>query len=193
MNLGRPLEFDPQEALDAAMHQFWNQGYNATSLQDLLTCMELSKSSFYQTFLSKEDLFLNCIKYYCEQRAKELEDKLATSSSGIKYIYLVFNSIVENSDNTHNGCLLVNTVNEFGQRNKNVSKRVKNSLKIFENIFKKALLKAQDKKEISKNINFNTYAFYLVSSLCGLQTMIKNGAKKKDLQNHIKIMMHTIQ
>ena len=193
MTLGRPLEFDPREALDAAMHQFWNQGYNATSLQDLLTCMELSKSSFYQTFLSKEDLFLNCITHYCEQRTKELEDKLATSSSGIKYIYLVFNSIVENSDNTNNGCLLVNTANEFGQRNKNVSKRVYNSLKKFEDIFKKALLKAQDKKEISKNINLNTYAFYLVSGLCGLQTMIKNGAKKKDLQNHIKIMMHTIQ
>lgn len=195
MTLGRPLEFDPQTALDAAMHQFWVKGYNATSLQDLLNCMRISKSSFYQAYLSKEDLFLNCITHYCEQKTKELEDNLVTSSSGIKFIYQEFNSIIANSNktNTHNGCLLVNTVNEFGQRNKNVSKLANNSLKKFENIFKKALLKAQNKKEISKNKNLKANAFYLVSNLCGLQTMIKNGAKKKDLQDHIKIMMHTIQ
>lgn len=195
MTLGRPLEFDPQAALDAAMHQFWAKGYNATSLQDLLNCMCISKSSFYQAYLSKEDLFLNCITHYCEQKTKELEDNLVTSSSGVKFIYQVFNSIIANSNktNTHNGCLLVNTVNEFGQGNKNVSKLANNSLKKFENIFKKALLKAQNKKEISKNKNLKADSFYLVSNLCGLQTMIKNGAKKKDLQDHIKIMMHTIQ
>ena len=195
MTLGRPLEFDPKVALDAAMHQFWVKGYNATSLQDLLNCMHLSKSSFYQAFLSKEELFLNCITHYCEQKTKELEDNLVTSSSGTKFIYQEFNSIVVNSvdTNIHNGCLLVNTVNEFGERNKKVSKLVNSSLKKFENIFKKALLIAQNKKEISKYKNLNANAFYLVSSLCGLQTMIKSGAKKKDLQDHIKIVMHTIQ
>lgn len=45
MNIGRPLEFDPEQALDSALTVFWSQGYEATSLQNLLDAMALSKSS----------------------------------------------------------------------------------------------------------------------------------------------------
>ena len=50
---GRPREFDANGARDIAMHLFWSQGYDATSLSDLLSAMGLSKSSFYQTFESE--------------------------------------------------------------------------------------------------------------------------------------------
>jgi TetR/AcrR family transcriptional repressor of nem operon len=54
---GRPREFNVVVARDAAMQLFWTQGYEATSLNDLLSAMNLSKSSFYQTFESKHALF----------------------------------------------------------------------------------------------------------------------------------------
>ena len=44
MTLGRPIEFDPGFALEAAMHEFWRNGYEATSLQGLLKSMKLSKT-----------------------------------------------------------------------------------------------------------------------------------------------------
>ena len=57
MTTGRPRQFNEEQALEAAMEQFWAVGYEATSLQDLLRVMKLSKSSLYQTFGSKHDLF----------------------------------------------------------------------------------------------------------------------------------------
>ncbi len=62
MSIGRPLQFDPEQVLDAAMQVFWASGYDATSLQDLLQAMRLSKSSFYQTFGSKQQLFERCLR-----------------------------------------------------------------------------------------------------------------------------------
>jgi TetR/AcrR family transcriptional regulator, transcriptional repressor for nem operon len=64
MIYGRPLEFDPDIALQAAMQLFWCKGYESSSVQDLITTMEVSKSSFYQTFKSKHILFQRCIVNY---------------------------------------------------------------------------------------------------------------------------------
>jgi TetR/AcrR family transcriptional regulator, transcriptional repressor for nem operon len=46
------------------MNQFWRVGYEATSLQDLLKAMCISKSSLYQMFGSKHKLFLRSIDFY---------------------------------------------------------------------------------------------------------------------------------
>ena len=62
--MARPREFDATEALSKAMDVFWTKGYEATSLCDLLEAMDLSKSSFYDTFGSKHEVFLDTIRYY---------------------------------------------------------------------------------------------------------------------------------
>lgn len=66
MICGRPLEYDIDTALDAAMHLFWEQGYEATSMSDLLRAMGLSKSSLYHRFGGKKELFLQCMARYSE-------------------------------------------------------------------------------------------------------------------------------
>ena len=69
MNTGRPLEYDPAEALDAAMQAFWRRGYQGTSMRELLDATGLSKSSFYQAFGSKEGAFEQALVQYCDATA----------------------------------------------------------------------------------------------------------------------------
>ena len=60
----RPRECDTTEALNEAMQVFWTKGFEATSLNDLIGAMKLSKSSFYDTFGSKHEVFLAAIEHY---------------------------------------------------------------------------------------------------------------------------------
>ena len=65
--MARPREFDVDDALDRAMNVFWAKGYEATSMSDLMAAMDLSKSSLYDTFGSKHELFLSALQRYKRQ------------------------------------------------------------------------------------------------------------------------------
>ena len=125
MNAGRPREFKTEQVLEAAMQQFWCGGYEATSLQELLEVMQLSKSSLYQTFGSKHELFLRSIDFYQQSMIDEMHKILSnnrTSKESLKQ--LLENVIAEAASKKKKGCLLVNTVNELSHRDKTVSKTV---------------------------------------------------------------------
>jgi TetR/AcrR family transcriptional regulator, transcriptional repressor for nem operon len=47
--MARTKDFDEDEVLAKAMHLFWLKGYNATSMQDLVDGLGISRSSMYDT------------------------------------------------------------------------------------------------------------------------------------------------
>ena len=61
---GRPLSFDRDRALDAAMHVFWERGYEAASISDLTAAMGITPPSLYTAFGDKEHLFYEAIEAY---------------------------------------------------------------------------------------------------------------------------------
>jgi AcrR family transcriptional regulator len=61
---GRPLSFDRDAALEAAMHVFWERGYEAASVADLTSAMGITPPSLYTAFGDKEQLFLEAIERY---------------------------------------------------------------------------------------------------------------------------------
>jgi len=64
--VGRPREFDVDEALDVAVRLFWERGYEGTSLADLTGAMGITKPSFYAAFGNKEQLFRRAVDRYTE-------------------------------------------------------------------------------------------------------------------------------
>ncbi len=194
MTLGRPIEFDPTIALDVAMHEFWHKGYAATSLLDLLSCMQLSKSSFYQTFSSKENLFQQCIKHYRKQMLKKLEDDLNNASSGFTFIQETFLSIADETQNkiARKGCLVINTAHEFGQRDIEIAKLVKDSVDNFNKIFLHAIKIAQLKNEIPKTKDAKVLAHFLVSNMSGLKSMVKAGMSRKQIKETVEVILDSL-
>lgn len=64
--MGRPRTFDRDKAVEEAMHIFWQNGYESTSLSQLKAGIGsgISAPSFYAAFGSKEALFQECAQRY---------------------------------------------------------------------------------------------------------------------------------
>lgn len=193
-NIGRPIEFDPDTALAAAMHLFWTKGYEHTSMRDLLNAMNLSKSSLYQTFGGKQRLFRNCIAHYAEQFTDHLRQGLAQAPSGRRFIEAFLYSVLDDVDgkNQPRGCLVMNTASEFGRSDPLISRDVVRSIEGFRNILQEAVERGQREGDIPQDRDSGALASFLVSSMSGLKTQAKAGADAATLKSIIEVVLHAL-
>jgi len=194
MNAGRPREFDTEQALQAATRQFWRQGYTATSLQDLLAAMQISKSSFYQTFDSKHTLFQRCIEHYRNALENDMLAHLQQSPSARQFIETTFHAIGNNKQQTDDqfGCLIMNTASEFAQSDPVIARLVQKGTQKLHAVFLLAIKRAQTEGDISGDKDPDALASYLVSSMSGLRNMAKGGASQKMLKEITKITLSAL-
>ena len=194
MGYGRPLEYDPDKALDAAMHLFWSQGYEATSLSDLLNAMGLSKSSLYQGFGGKKELFMRCINRYCDNYAGLFLDLLNKAGSGRSFIEetLLMAANETRRSEMRRGCLLMNTASEFAQKDPAIAQRVATGFDRFRGVFLAAVERGQREGDITTQVDAEPLASYLMSSMGGLKTVVKGGADEQKVKDIVDIIMRAL-
>lgn len=191
-NIGRPLEFDPDTALEAAMQVFWAKGYELTSMQDLLAAMNLSKSSLYQAFGGKQALFRSCMTRYADQIATRLRQRLNEAASGMAFIDAFLHSVLEETQGTPRGCLVMNTASEFAQNDVLIAQDVSTSIERFRQILQSAVERAQQEGDIAPERHARTLASFLVSSMSGLKTQAKAGADEDTLNGIIATILRAL-
>ena len=194
MTYGRPREFDIDLALEAATQQFWSTGYEATSLQDLLQTMRLSKSSLYQTFGSKHELFVRCLGHYQESMADELHTKLASSTSAKQFFCEFLEGVIAEAKKTNSrkGCLLVNTANELSQRDTSIATAVTDGTNNLAKVFRQAVELGKQQGEIRSGVSTKHLVSYFMTAVSGLRTMVKSGAEKSALKPVVELIIKSI-
>lgn len=113
---GRPRTFDEDTVLDTLTSLFWRQGYETTSVADISAAAGLNRSSLYNAFGSKLDLFTTILDRYISGRMEMLEAMAADAGGGIDalHMFLEFARAEMGTELGCNGCLAVNTSAELG-------------------------------------------------------------------------------
>lgn len=172
-SMTRKREFDTDDVLNKAMHLFWGRGYKSTSLDDLLETMEISKSSFYETFGNKHDLFLATIDEYIRCTTKPMIDLLLVEGPFIETLNNIFDNIIELSLSNRSGCMLANSAIEMSPHDKEVDKMIASAIKRVEDAWYKAIQLAQKKGEIPADKKPRALARFIVGSINGLMVISK--------------------
>ena len=112
---GRPRLFDEEAALDALTALFWEKGYSQTSMTDLVDASGVHKSSLYNTFGSKDELFAKILRRYLTIRMDSLSSVFDSAGPGIEGIHAALELIRTDviSGSSQNGCMLVNSSTEL--------------------------------------------------------------------------------
>ena len=83
-----------QELLDTAEKLFCLKGYEATSVQDILDALHLSKGGFYHHFASKEEVLRALCTRHAERSAAYAAQALHAAGSPMARINVVLNAFV---------------------------------------------------------------------------------------------------
>lgn len=121
--------FDELEAVRAARTVFWERGYTATSLAQLLAATGLSKSSLYEAFGSKRGLFDRAIDSYLDEVMEPLLEGLEKMGAGRPQLLAWFGSFATafRSDTrleATRGCFMLNTAMELNELDEVAAKKV---------------------------------------------------------------------
>lgn len=176
------------------MQLFWRKGYENTSLNDLLDAMQLSKSSLYQAFGSKQALFERCMTHYGDFMIGQLRGVLAEAPSGLAFIRLFLESVLDEARGVceARGCLVLNTANEFARRDPLIAEAVAEGLGRFHGLLLEAVQRAQREGDIAPERDAVMLANYLVSNMSGLKTLSKAGADEASLRGIIELVLKSL-
>jgi AcrR family transcriptional regulator len=172
--MARPREFDEGKVIENVMAVFWDKGYEATTMQDLVKASGLLKGSLYGAFGDKQALYLAALRHYNRTRIQAGIDVLNDETSLARQkIARLFDNVIESTKRGlfGGGCLLCNASLEKAI----TDKQVKNEIKTTIRRLKVAIIDALKKDGVNEDQAASLAAF-IVSAYFGTRVLAKGGA-----------------
>lgn len=173
MSRGPDKQFDPDVALLRAMDVFWEKGYEAVSLTELLKRMGIGRKSLYDTFGNKRSLFLKALECYARTELKAIRDRLAAPGSALANLEAVLLRLQQiHALPGSKGCMIGTNITDFCTDDKEMASILRGYLTQLEDAYCTTITRAQTAGELSPTLNARSLAQLL---LCTTQGMALTG------------------
>lgn len=194
--MARPVEFNEHKVLTNAMEQFWKEGYEASSVQKLLDCTGINRGTLYNSFGDKSTFFKSCIDQYNKIVDKQIAASLKSDKlTGWDAIDAYFDETVLKLSTKHRsmGCILVNSLCESINYNKDMKKIVRGSLATIRKALVAKLKEAHKKGKVKKGVSVEFAADILMNTLHGVRVNARDGKNAKQLRDLIKFSVVSLK
>ncbi|MGK5731784.1 TetR/AcrR family transcriptional regulator [Streptomyces sp. URMC 124] len=187
--MARPRKFDEERAVDAALEAFWTAGYEATSTQDLCEATGLGRSSIYNTFKSKHDLFRRALLRYMERKNGSIDAVLESPMPAREKVRALLGVIVEEEvlhAEDRRGCLVVNTCIELGSRDPEVAGVLRRDYRVRFEALKAALESGQRDGDIDPGKDAGALAHFVIAAIGGMRVSARAGVGRQALEGILR-------
>ncbi|MFI1100315.1 TetR/AcrR family transcriptional regulator [Streptomyces melanogenes] len=174
--MARTKEFDPDAALQSAIRLFWERGYEATSMADLVEHLGIGRASIYATFGNKHELYLKALDRYGEAHSAILFGELCGPGPALPAVRAVVRRFATEStaEKTRlNGCFVTNTAAEVGAHDTAAARRVEHAWEQLETLLHAALERARAQGELPPERDPRALARLFLALMQGMRVMGK--------------------
>ncbi|MDJ0769616.1 MAG: TetR/AcrR family transcriptional regulator [Ilumatobacter sp.] len=182
---GRPRTFDEELVVEQVMALFWERGFEAASMAEVVEAAGLNKSSLYNAFGSKDELFRRALDRYLDMRHSML-DEFTDGDRGIDDLlgFVELIRIESLGEGGGRGCLGVNTSAELGNQDPWVADFSVRYRSIMRGAFRRVLQRAADLGEIDSGL-VETYVDTMMALAMSTALTARSGANADELNRQI--------
>jgi TetR/AcrR family transcriptional regulator, transcriptional repressor for nem operon len=193
-HMARTKDFDESEVLAKAIKLFWQKGYNGTSLQDLVDTLGISRSSLYDTFGDKHQLYLKALESYkqteTDKRDQILHGPVAAKEAIRRLMDLTILEMIR--DKQHKGCFLINSAVETAAHDKDANTIICQNDQQLEKDFYEVIKRGQGNGEILSQQDPRALARFLFNTIVGMRVTGKSATDKAVFQDIIDLTMSVL-
>jgi len=180
--IGRPREFDTNDALDKAVEVFWRQGYEGTTLMDLTRAMGISKPSLYSAFGSKEETFKKALTRYARVDMAYVDDALAEPTAfDVASHYLNANVAAVTTPGKPAGCLSIQGGLSSSTEDRSVIDFLNASRADAADRFTARFTRAQNEGDLASEETPADLAAYVTTVSAGIAVQAASGSSREQL------------
>lgn len=183
--MARPREFDYDAVVEKAMHLFWRQGYQNTSIDDIEIATGLTKGSLYKAFDNKRDLFEKCLGHYMVHDFDKAIFLRMVDRPLIETYAHILDLLIESANNDAKrpcGCLATNVIRELSASDSGLAKEASDGLAGMQEAMEFRLSWAKEKGEFRQDVDAKALASLMMVTLQGmvvLSTSTKDAASMR--------------
>ncbi|QCX01687.1 TetR/AcrR family transcriptional regulator [Aggregatimonas sangjinii] len=169
--MARIEEFDRDTVLLNAMNVFWEKGYNGTSMQDLVERTGLNRSSIYNSFGSKLELYQHTLKHYQKSSGVHFQRALMKAKNPLEAIRFIFEGFLPEiiSDPGNKGCFSMNCMAEMGNQDQDIEKWLMDTQRHTLSLFKDLIADGQAQGTINSDQDSTAYAYHIFNAFQGFR------------------------
>lgn len=183
MAMGRPRAFHMDQALDQALHVFWEKGYAGTTITELTEAMGINPPSLYAAFGNKEKLFKKALDRYEGLRDQILEEAFAAPTAREAVTRLLEGTAERLSDKCNpRGCLMVQGALSGGEECEAVKRDLASRRARVEALIRKRLRRAKREGDLPSDADAAALARFVATVMHGMAVQAAGGVAPKELR-----------
>ena len=185
------VQFDKSEILESLIPLFIDKGYNGTSMQDIVDCTQLNRSSLYNTFGDKYQLYQAVLKRYSE-RQNGISEQILSINPDVKLALRKFlkNLFVTNQkEGQPNGCLLTKCALELSEDQGGIQELLQTRKKVMINALAQVISKGQEQNNIRPDLKPEEMALFFYNTIQGLRVLNANCHNEAETASVIDSLM----
>jgi AcrR family transcriptional regulator len=190
---GRPRGFDRDVALDAALHLFWQHGYEGVSIADLTAAMGIAAPSLYAAFGSKAQLFKEALELYNDSPGSQTARGFLAEGPIREQVsdFLRGAARAFTDPSTPSGCMVVSGMTFCADDVKDTSELLAERRRRRIREFAARFRLAQERGEISAAEDPATLARFLYGQMQSLSIQARDGASQRELLEVVRFVEKT--